>query len=188
MDSGKISTRYARALYRFAADRGDETRLWGEMKTLASKFAELPTLKKVLENPTVSAAEKELVLISAIGKDAGETCRKAIKLIVENDRTAKTQSIALVYDKVYREAKNMLRVNLTTVEPAGGEMEKELVSLVTDRITRSDTVSSKEKPTVDFDAATDESLIGGFVLQVGDRRLDASVKSQLNRLKLELIA
>jgi len=176
MDSGKISNRYARAVYQFAVNQGEETRLFEEMKTLSSQFVALPALKKSLENPTVSYEVKESLLVTASGGKVCETNKKALRMIVGNGRANYMQSIALMYDKVYRQEKNIVRVKLTTVEPASREMEQSLIGLITE--------DKSEK--VDFFAKTDADIIGGFILEVGDFRLDAGVKNQLNQLRLEL--
>ncbi|MDR1562223.1 MAG: ATP synthase F1 subunit delta [Dysgonamonadaceae bacterium] len=177
MDSGKISTRYAKAIYRFAVSCGEESRLAGEMKVLTSQFEKLPELKKALENPTVSNEEKHILLLTASGGDVSDTCRRALQLVVGNGRAGYMPSVALMYDKVYRREKRILRVDLTTVEPASREIEQSLIGLITDR--------AIEK--VDFDARSDGGIIGGFVLQIEDRRLDASVRSQLNQIRLKLL-
>ncbi|MDR1544401.1 MAG: F0F1 ATP synthase subunit delta [Prevotellaceae bacterium] len=177
MDSGTISKRYAKAIYRFAAEKGEETPLFEEMKTVAKQFSAFPALKKALENPTVSPKEKEALLLAAAGKNAGETCKNALRVVVENGRASSMHSIAMMYEKVYRDEKNMVQVNLTTVIPADKETEKSLISLIL-----------KEKSgTVDFLTKTDNEIIGGFIVEIDDLRLDASVKNQLNQMRLELV-
>jgi len=177
MDAGIISTRYAKAIYRFAADRGDETRLYEEMKTLSKQFSAFPALKKVLENPILSSTEKIKLLTTAVGKTASETCKNAFRVVVENGRASYMQHIALMYDLVYRKEKNIVLVKLTTVSQATEEEKKSMVELI----------SNGKIERVDFAAETDADIIGGFILEIEDLRLDASVKNQLNTMKLELI-
>jgi F-type H+-transporting ATPase subunit delta len=177
MDSGIISTRYAKAIYKYAAGSGDETRLYEEMKTLSKQFPALPELNKVLENPIISSEEKIKLLTTAVGEKASETCRNVFRVIVENGRASYMQHIALVYDQVYRKEKNIVLVKLTTVNKATEEEKESMVKLI----------SNSKTEQVDFAVETDADIIGGFVLEVEDFRLDASVKNQLNRLKLELI-
>jgi F-type H+-transporting ATPase subunit delta len=86
------------------------------------------------------------------------------------------QSIALMYDRVYRKAKDKVIMKLITTEPAGNDMKSKLVALI-----------GKREEQVDFAAKTDEDIIGGFILEIDDLRLDASIKNQLNQLRLELI-
>jgi F-type H+-transporting ATPase subunit delta len=177
MNAGIISTRYAKAIFQYALGRGDEDRLQAEMKTLSEQFTALPLLRKVLEDPTVSSAEKTKVLITAAGNTPGDTYRQAVRLVIENGRGHYMQHIALMYDKIYRKEKNKTVIQLTTTEPATIETQNALINLV---------LQDKNKQ-VDFAAKIDENIIGGFILEVEDFRLDASMKNQLNRLRRELI-
>ena len=177
MDSGTISTRYAKAIYKYAAGRGDETRLYEEMKTLSKQFPALPELNKVLENPIISSEEKIKLLTTAVGETASETCKNVLRVVVENGRASYMRQIALVYDQVYRKAKNIVLVKLTTVIGATDKEKQSMVELI----------SGGKAEQVDFAAETDSDIIGGFILEVEDLRLDASVKNQLNMMKLELI-
>jgi F-type H+-transporting ATPase subunit delta len=177
MDVGIISKRYAKAIFQFALEKGDEKRLHDKMKILSGQFIVFPELRKILEDPTVSSDNKIKVLLTAVGENTGETYHQAIKLVIENGRGRYMQSIALMYDKIYRKEKNILAVKLTTIEPLDNEAMKKLVEILT----------GDKHETVEFSLKTDSGIIGGFVLEVEDRRLDASVKNQLNLLRLELI-
>ena len=176
MNSGIISNRYAKAIYQYASARGEDNQLREELRILSEQFISVPTLKRVLEDPTVSSAVKIDVLITAAGKKISNTCREVIRLIVKNRRARYIHSIALMFDKVYRKEKNRVILKLITTEPASGEMKHKLVDLL-----------KQNDEQVDFIAKTDEDIIGGFILEVEDLRLDASIRNQLNQLRLELI-
>jgi F-type H+-transporting ATPase subunit delta len=176
MDRGIISNRYAKAIFQYAVERKEENRLREEMKTLADRFFDVPMLTKVLEDPTVSQAVKIDVLVNAAGKDISDTCKQVIRTVVKNGRARYMQSIALMYDKIFRKAKNRVIMKLITTEPASAEMENKLVDLV-----------KYNKEQVDFETKTDEDIIGGFILEIEDLRLDAGIRNQLNQLRLELI-
>jgi F-type H+-transporting ATPase subunit delta len=177
MDTGIISKRYAKAIFQYASNHGDETRLHEEMKALSEQFIAVPLLKKILDDPTVAVAEKINALITASGgKSIGNTCKHVIEMVIRNGRGHYMQQIALMYDKVYRKEKNIVVIKLTTTEPADEETKKALIDLI---------IKDKDER-VDFVAKTDSDILGGFVLTVEDSRLDASVKNQLNQLRLEL--
>ncbi|GHT58716.1 ATP synthase subunit delta [Bacteroidia bacterium] len=177
MEVGTISTRYAKAIYRFAAGLGEETRLNEEMSMLSEQFVALPGLDKVLEDPTISSGKKIKLLATAVGGTLSETCKNVLRVIVENGRASYMQHIALVYNLVYRKEKNIVLVKLTTVVPTTEEEKKSMVKLI----------SNEKTVQVDFAVKTDAEIIGGFILEVEDLRLDASVRNQLNEIKLELI-
>jgi len=176
MDAGIISNRYAKAIFQYALERKEENRLREELKILSEQFLWVPTLNKVLDDPTVLSSVKIDVLTTAAGKEISNTCKQVIWMIVKNGRARYMQSIALMYDKVYRKAKNRMILKLITTEPVSDEMKKKLVDLI-----------KKDSTQVDFDAKTDSDIIGGFILEVEDLRLDASIRNQLNQLRLELI-
>jgi F-type H+-transporting ATPase subunit delta len=71
----------------------------------------------------------------------------------------------------------MTLVKLTTVGHATEEQKKSMVELI----------SKGGKIQVDFTAKSDADIIGGFIIEVEDLRLDASVRNQLNTMRLELI-
>jgi len=176
MNSGIISNRYAKAIFQYALERKEENQLRDELQTLSEQFLAVPLLNKVLDDPTVSPDVKIDVLTTAAGKKISDTYLQVIRMIVKNGRERYMQSIALMYDEVYRKAKNRIIIKLITTEPASGEMKSKLVNLV-----------KKDEKQVDFVAKTDDDIIGGFILEIDDRRLDASIKNQLNQLRLELI-
>ncbi|GHV10682.1 ATP synthase subunit delta [Bacteroidia bacterium] len=168
MDAGVISTRYARAIYAFAVEKKQETDLYKAMKTLATSFSAYPILRKVMDDPTVSGEEKIAVLLTASGEKS-DIVRQAVCLIVENSRESFMENIALMYAEVYRQAKGQVIVNLTTVDPADEKMKKELIPVIAQ-------ATGKQ---VEYHTATNPDLIGGFILEIEDQRLDASVKNQL---------
>jgi len=176
MDAGIISNRYAKAIYQYASKRKEEDRLREELKILSEQFLAVSALKVVLDDPTVSSAVKIDILTTAVGKNISDTCKQVFYLIVKNGRAHYMQSITLMYDKVYRKAKNRMVLKLITTEPASEEMKNKLVNIV-----------KKNDEQVDFMAKTDEGIIGGFILEIDDIRLDASIRNQLNQLRLELI-
>ena len=176
MNAGIISNRYAKAIFQYALERNEESKLREEFRILSEQFTAVPLLKNVLDDPTVSTAVKIDVLATAAGKKISDTYLQVVSMIVKNGRAHYMQSIALMYDKVYRKKKDRIILKLITTEPASDEIKKNLVKLI-----------NKNEEQVDFAAKTDEGIIGGFVLEIEDLRLDASMKNQLNQLRLELI-
>ncbi|MDR2389581.1 MAG: ATP synthase F1 subunit delta [Tannerellaceae bacterium] len=177
MNQGTISTRYAKAMFQYALARGEEEHLRREMQTLSEQFTALPLMEKVLEDPTVSPLEKIRILHTSVGQTPSEAFRQSVRLVIENKRERYLRRIAWVYDTLCRKEKNKLLVKLTTAQPTDPDLQEALVGLI---------VKDRDQA-VDFTAITDENLIGGFILELEDARLDASVKNQLNRLRVELI-
>jgi F-type H+-transporting ATPase subunit delta len=178
MNAGIISTRYAKAIYRFAAGKSEATLLYKEMKTLSRQFAEFPELKTALGNPILSRKEKIRLLTAAATTNSttSETAKNVFRVVVGNGRQQYMQQIALVYGLVYRKENNIALARLTTAVEAS-EHEKQQVATL---------VSNGGQYQVDFAAKTDPNIIGGFILEVDDLRLDASVKNQLRIIESQL--
>jgi F-type H+-transporting ATPase subunit delta len=173
MDAGIISTRYARAIYEYAAEKGNDTALYKEMQVLAKNYAEHPALRKVMSDPTVSPEQKVNLLTTACGIHINKTLQQAVRMVIENGRGNYMENIALMYSEVYRKAKGIVIVHLTTVDPATEKTKEALIRVI----------PKEDGEQIEFRTETDPDIIGGFILEIEDKRLDASVKNQLRILK-----
>lgn len=172
MNAGIISTRYARAIYEYAAEKGKETVLCEGMRSLAKSFAQFPALRGVMNDPTLTAEQKIEVLTIAAGAHLNETLLQGIHLVIKNKRSNYMGNIALMYDQIYRKAKGLVTVQLTTVKPADEKTKAELIAVIAQ-------VTGNK---VEYQAKTNPDIIGGFILEIEDKRLDASVKEQLRMI------
>jgi F-type H+-transporting ATPase subunit delta len=145
------------------------------MKSLATSFSAYSTMRKVMDDPTVPSEDKISLLVTASGEQS-DIVRQAVQLVVENGRESFMENIALMYAEVYRQAKGLVIVHLTTVDPADAQMKKELIPVIAQ-------ATGKQ---VEYHTATNPDLIGGFILEIEDKRLDASVKNQLRIINYEL--
>ncbi|GMO32253.1 MAG: ATP synthase F1 subunit delta [Candidatus Azobacteroides pseudotrichonymphae] len=177
MEAGKISTRYARAIYEYALEQGNETILYKGMQSLAKHFAMYPVLKKSINDPTLSDENKIKLLIAACRIDSNKTLKQAIKVIVKNGRAYYIERIARMYEKEYRQSKGLVLAQLTTVGfTTNNEAKKLLIKFL----------SNKTNGQIEFKTILNLDIIGGFILEIEDLLLDASVKRQLNQIKCQI--
>jgi F-type H+-transporting ATPase subunit delta len=170
-----ISTRYARAIYAYAAEKGSEEAVYKEMKLLTDNFSAYPVLRQAMSDPTVSSDEKIKLLITACGIQVSDPLKQIVRMVVENGRANQMDNIARMYGEVYKKAKGIISAQLTTVEPANEKIKDALIRII----------SNGTGETVEFQTHINPELIGGFVLEIGDKQLDASVKDQLRRMRYE---
>ena len=176
MDSGRVSMRYARAIYEFARDNKEENRLYEEMKTLIHSYSLFPSMTKIMEDPTIQAEVKKKTLTIAAGITVSDSFGKALDLILKRKREKYLLFISLMYQDYYRKKKGIVSGQLLTTEPVNIETQDRLKELIRK--------TSQKEP--DFVNLTDSSIIGGFVLELDFNLLDASIRGQLNRIKSEL--
>ena len=176
MDLGVISVRYARALLKSATELKLEDQVYKEMQTLSRSFLEEPELRFTIDNPMLSKDKKLKLIVTACGENVGELTKKFVALVLKEDREKTLQFMAASYITLYRQQKNIIRGSLTTAAPVSKDTE--------DRMRRM--VESKTKGTVEFKTEVDPNIIGGFILEYDTYRMDASVKSKLNKILTEL--
>jgi len=178
MNEGMISKRYAKALLQYATDEKAEDTVFSEMKKLASAFAGEPRLRMAMDNPILTVKDKLELIKAAIGGKISDVLNRFVELVLKNRREVFLRNIALSYVDLYRESKDMNMGRLVTATPVDDTVKEKMKSLL-----------QKVKPgTLDFETEVDPDIEGGFVLYIDTYRLDASVKTQLKRIKQQFIA
>lgn len=176
MDLGVISVRYARALLKSAVQMKCEEKVYGDMTVLAQAYAEVPQLRRAVDNPMLPDESKKKVLLTACGKDATELTGRFIDLVLKEGREPVMQLIASSYITLYRQQKNIIHGRLITATAVSSETEENMKKMVQDRT----------NGTVEFLTEVNPDIIGGFILEYDTYRMDASVQSQLRSVLKQL--
>ena len=171
MDIGIVSMRYAKALMEYAKSTGTEDRLYTEMRTLSRSFEKHPDLR--------AAQEKFSVICTAAVGDAtaGHELSRFFTLILKNRREAFLQYICLSYLDLYRKSRHIGVAKLTTAVPVSREIWERI------RNSASHLLHAK----MELQTDVDPSIEGGFIFDINDFRLDASIATQLKRVKQQFI-
>lgn len=177
MDNGKISVRYARALFQTTQEQHCEEAVYDGLTRFAHNYLlAIAQFNEVLADPIVAKEEKVRLLEMAIGEPLHDTLKQFIALVVDQKREDKMFFIAMKYLEMYRAKHHILSTQVTTAT--------ELPETTYDKI------KAFIKQTFDADAEIDvkidPSLIGGFILDIENTRMDASVAGQLNALRNKL--
>lgn len=176
MDSGMISARYAKALLACAKECGDERPVCDAMSALADSFGQCPELAAVLKNPTLPQAQKKSLIATAAGGTNNALFGRLVDLLLKNGRTEELHRIALDYCDMYHADAKLCVWRVTTAYPMDQATADRIRSFLEKRSGR----------TVELKMRINPELLGGFVLDVDDERLDASVIGQLRRIKKKL--
>ena len=179
MDNGLIPHRYAKALYKFAMEHGTAEKVYEEMKQVIASFQENPRLSKVLANPFVGNSEKSELLKAAAGDKVENDFLGFIRLILDKRREEYMLQMALAYRDIYRKANKISQVKIfTAVRLPEAEMER-LRQLVS---------NSFKDTKLEFSEHINPEIIGGFIIDVDDTRMDASISNELEQLRLNLLS
>ena len=179
MEVGVLSMRYAKAMIEYAQEKGVEDRLYNEFFTLSHSFRVQPGLREVLDNPVVSVKDK-LALICTAADGNGESSREFVRfitLVLRNRREGYLQFISLMYLDLYRKLKHIGVGKLITAVPVDKETENRIRSAAAHIL----------HAQMELDTVIDPSIEGGFIFDINDYRLDASIATQLKRVKQQFI-
>lgn len=180
MNEGLIPKRYAKALLKFAQERGVEEKLYGLTSNLCRSFAEHEQLDATLANPFVDAEKKIQLLTTAAGATEADTVyADFLKLLRQNNRLDMARAIALAYGEEYRRSHSIYRVEVTSAAPMGVAEEARLKKLIESHL---------KGGTMEYTTRVNPDLIGGFTVKINSENLDASVRNQLKQLQLKLLS
>ena len=179
MDNGLIPNRYAKALYKFAMDHSTAEAVYEEMKNVINSFQENPRLSKVLANPFVGNSEKYELLKAAAGDKVEDGYLGFVKLILEKRREEYALQMALAYRDIYRKENKISQVKIITAIRLPEAEMKQLRTLVSD---------SFKDTKLEFSEQINPEIIGGFIIDVDDSRMDASISNEIEQLRLNLLS
>jgi F-type H+-transporting ATPase subunit delta len=166
---------YARALFDAAKERGEVASVREELGDFVAAMRDVPELRDVLVNPQLDPRAKRAALEGLLA-GGDELVRNFLLLLAEKGRIAELEQIHEEFERLVAADEGVLDVELTTAY--------ELTDEEADEILRQIEQTSGRR--VEAQRKVDPDLIGGLVLQVGSRRVDASVRGRLNRLRQEL--
>lgn len=177
MNRGLVAVRYAKAVLEYAAENGKDGAVYEKMLRFERNLGAMPELREALENPLVTHDEKKQLVFTASGVTKGDIFSRFIAVVFANHREELFRSIALSYITQYRKAHRISVVKLVSVAPMD-EFILERIKLDVER---------RMGGSVELETSIDESLVGGFVFQINDVRVDASVKRQLDVIRQEFV-
>jgi F-type H+-transporting ATPase subunit delta len=163
-------------LFEAAKESGRLKEVHEELDDFAAAVRDVPELRSVLRNPQLDSRDKENLLEQLVG-DADELVRNFLKLTAEKGRIGEIEEIARELDRLVAAEERRLNVELTTAYELSDEEARGILRQIEEATGR----------TVEATRKVDPSLIGGFVLQAGSMRVDASVRGRINSLRKELV-
>jgi len=128
----------------------------------------------VLTNAVIKAEVKKAVLLKIFPK-LNSISTDLFDVLITNKRVDILPEIAIQYSVLFDAVNGKEKAKVTTAIP----MTKELEAKVLDKVRE---LTNKE---VTLENIVDESIIGGFILRVGDKQYNASISNKLNKLKRE---
>lgn len=172
MANDRLALRYAKSLLSLATEQGKLETAFNDMQAVAKICAENKDLVLLLKSPIVRS-DKKMGIINAIFEPIlSELTLAFMHIITSKKREYYLHDIAIRFVREYKRQKNILTASVTTTSGLDDRLRSEIMKIV----------KKSTEAEVELTEKTDKDLIGGFVLQVGDNQIDASIKHKLNKL------
>jgi F-type H+-transporting ATPase subunit delta len=168
-----VATRYAKALIDLATDQNALEAINKDMDFFVHTIKANPQLNAVLANPIIYHDKKIKILENIFGDKVHKVTIEFFKIMVNKARAQILYAAALEFVNQYDVKKNITKA---TVVSAAELTEKNKETIIAE-------IEKATRGTVKLSTKVDPSLIGGFILTVGDRQVDTSLSSSLARLK-----
>lgn len=179
MTANIVARRYARALFSIAQGQGDaEMEAYGkDLAAFAAVLNDTPELLKLFRNPIFSTEEKKAIVVKVLeALEPSPTIKNFCFLLADKDRLAALPEIEAYYAALLDDAKGIVRGELVTAVELPDAKQEEVKKQLAAQL-------GKE---LILDFANNADILGGVVLKVGDKILDASLRAQLNAMKEQI--
>jgi len=178
MPNPRLAARYAKSLIDLATERGQLEEVYADMLYLQAVTKSSRDFVNLLRSPVVKADKKESILNAITSGKISALTTAFNKLLLNKGRESDLPEIVSAFVEQYNTIKGIHKVKLTTAVPVGDDIKDDIVSKVK---------SATGLDNIQLEAKTDESLIGGFVLEFNNNLVDASVLRDLKDIKKQFI-
>ncbi|HRE51312.1 MAG TPA: ATP synthase F1 subunit delta [Flavitalea sp.] len=174
----RLAGRYAKSLIDLAVERNQLEEAHKDMVFLQALCKSNPDFVALLKSPVISADKKQAILKALTEGKVSEITAAFNALLIRKGRESILPQIAPAFIEQYRQLKGIQTVRLTTATPVSEELKKTIVDKVK---------AQMPSKNIELTALVDEGLIGGFVLQIGDTLVDASISYDLNTIRKQFL-
>lgn len=175
MKATKSASRYAKAFLELAIEQNKTEQVSKDMRAFLSANSETNDFQLFLDSPIIKADKKNAIL-NEVFPSFDSLTKSFIDLIVRNRRESALTQIAESYEAQLKSHKGIVPVTLVSAQALDAATKKTILSKLEASI----------KGTLELEEKIDTSLIGGFVIKMGDTQIDASISNKLKNLKVSL--
>ncbi|WP_163716061.1 ATP synthase F1 subunit delta [Mangrovibacterium lignilyticum] len=177
MDQSKITVRYAKAFFSLAKEKKQLDLLKTDVELISTLCKDSADFRLLLESPVVKTSKKIKLIQAIFSKKINALSLSFLELITTNKREAHLPGICRNILNLYRLDQGVKTAVLTTAI----DMKPAIIAQITAKLEKDLNAE------IELSKQVDPKLIGGFVLRVDDQQIDASIASQLRKVKETLL-
>jgi len=173
MQNPRLGTRYAKSLIDLAVERGQLETVYQDMMYLQELTTKSREFSNLLRSPVVKGDTKIRVIEAVTTGKIGELTDAFIRLLVNKSRESNLPEVITAFINQYKKIKNIHTVKLTTAAPVSDAVKNAIIAQIK---------QTSDIQNIDLEMKVDPDIIGGFVLQTGDKLIDASISYDLRQV------
>lgn len=173
MSEYRVATRYAKALLDLAKEEQSLDEVYKDIQQVVAVIQSHAELRAVLENPIIKQDKKQNILSEVFGKTLQDQILRFFNIMIQKGRAGLIYGLGKEFINLYYQEKNIQKASVTSAAPLSDEHLGELK-----KILEQETGSS-----ILLEHIVQPDIIGGLIVRVGDRQIDASVSGKLDRLE-----
>lgn len=174
MSVTKIASRYAKSLLDLAREQGVLEEVLSDIKAF-QKVTDNRDFYLMLKSPIVKADKKQAVISTLFAGKVNNLTLEFLKILVRKGREIYLPEIDDQFIEQYKKLKHITTVKITSASPLSDQQLKVIQSKL-----KSSSITDEN---LDIETEVNEDLIGGFVIEIGDKLYDASVIHKLETMK-----
>jgi F-type H+-transporting ATPase subunit delta len=173
MPNPRLASRYAKSLIDLALEKGELEKIFADMQWLQQVIKGSRDFANLLRSPVIKGDKKEKIVEVIIGSRVANITFLFTRLLIAKGRESNLPEIITSFISQYKAHKNIHPVKLTTATTINENLKKAIV----DQIKK-----TSDMQNIELEALVNEDLIGGFVLEAGDKLVDASIAYDLKQI------
>ncbi len=172
-----ITTPYAEAFLQVASNKKEVDQVVSQAKEILDLWNNCPELGQAMASPVLEVESKKAAIEKLFSKKVTPSFLNLLKLLADRQRIGLLNAVLERMLELYREQRNIALATVTSASELSDDQKNDLLKKVK---------SVAGTDNLEIDLKIDPSLIGGFVVSVGSKVIDASLAGQVRRLGLAL--
>lgn len=192
MNTGIIATRYATALLKLVEETGSGETVAAQVQAIEKALDEVPDFRRAVVDPAVAAVQKISLFEASLKDSMAQELHKFLELLIRNGRIGDVRLVLTTFVTEYYRSRHIKRARLVVADPAlldpvpvEGSLRQAQRLTLESRLR--DLIEKQTGCRLILKTEVNPSLIGGFVFEVEDTVLDASVSHQLDIIRRQFM-
>ena len=174
----RLASRYAKSLIDLAVEQNSLEATLQDVQLIDATIRSSSELASVLKSPIIKADKKDAIVEAVFGSRLSPLTRAFIKLLTSKGREDTLAEMATAFIQQHRIMKNISQVRLITAASVSDVVKEGI---------RAKVAAAMTGQSIELSTDVQPDLIGGFVLEMGDKLVDASIRRDLNDIKKQFL-